>query len=348
MPALTEFILFHDRVYEYRSARWPASPALQLPVLLGESPFAVERRLCPFAARQGGAIVARAVALVDERYRRHWKETLGHIVMFEALPDTREAVRMLIDAACKWLGEQGCSAARTGFGLLEFPFVIDDYESLPPSVVRQNPDYYHALLKDAGFETEQGWVDYIVEVTPELRARYQDALEAARRAGFEVVPLREISDRRRVRDFTSTWNEAFAKHWGATPFTEDEIAELFASFAISGSLDTSLLAYRGDEPVAAVMATAEASAAAVVRPGRVLKEWEKLNFLAIGVREVARGQGVNLAIAARSYLELMRRGASYLSYTMVLDDNWPSRRTAEKLGAHARANYLAYRRNFTP
>jgi hypothetical protein len=27
-----------------------------------------------------------------------------------------------------------------------------------------------------------------------------------------------------------------------------------------------------------------------------------------------------------------------LSYTLVLDDNWPSRRTAEKLGAKIRAN----------
>jgi hypothetical protein len=31
---------------------------------------------------------------------------------------------------------------------------------------------------------------------------------------------------------------------------------------------------------------------------------------------------------------------------MVLDDNWPSRRTGEKLGAQVCANYLVYRRNF--
>ena len=41
---------------------------------------------------------------------------------------------------------------------------------------------------------------------------------------------------------------------------------------------------------------------------------------------------MNLAIAARSYLELVKRGNTHVSYTMVLDDNWPSRRTAEKLG----------------
>jgi len=56
---------------------------------------------------------------------------------------------------------------------------------------------------------------------------------------------------------------------------------------------------------------------------------------------------VNLAMAAYSYLELVKTGATHLSYTLVLDDNWPSRRTAEKLGAHVCANYMVYRRNFS-
>jgi hypothetical protein len=74
--------------------------------------------------------------------------------------------------------------------------------------------------------------------------------------------------------------------------------------------------------------------------------WSYINILAIGVCESARGQGVNLAIAAYAYLELVRRGAKYLSYTLVVDDNWPSRQTAERLGAFVCANYMVYRRNF--
>ena len=71
---------------------------------------------------------------------------------------------------------------------------------------------------------------------------------------------------------------------------------------------------------------------------------QRLNVLAVCVREEERGKGVNLAIAAYGYLELAKRGASHLSYTLVLDDNWPSRRTAEKLGASVRASYVTYRR----
>ncbi len=344
--ALTDFVLFHDRVYEYRGARWTAQVPLQLPILAGESAFCEERAVKPFLAFEDGEPVARAAAIVDQLYIRHWNERIGHIVMFEAMPTARDAVKRLMDEACEWLRRQNVEAARAGFGLLEFPFVIDDYESLPPSTSRQNPGYYHNLLKDAGFETEKGWVDYKIKVTPELVARYESALEAARRADFSIIALKDVDPARRVHDFTSTWNDAFKAHWGATPFTEKEVAMLFDFFAFSGGFDTSVIAYRGEEPVGALMVMPESTEAALLKPGHALDNSEKLNFLGIGVRESARGRGVNLAMASYAYLELIRRGAKYLSYTLVLDDNWPSRRTAEKLGAKVWANYVVYRRNF--
>jgi len=36
----------------------------------------------------------------------------------------------------------------------------------------------------------------------------------------------------------------------------------------------------------------------------------------------------------------------YAGYTLVLDDNWPSRRTAQKLGGSITSNFVAYRRDF--
>ena len=88
--ALTEFVQFHDRVYDYRDARWPAPLELQLPILTGDSPFAQGREIRPFLAYEGSSIVARAVAVMDERYNRHWQEHLGHLVMFEAMPDAAQ------------------------------------------------------------------------------------------------------------------------------------------------------------------------------------------------------------------------------------------------------------------
>ncbi|HWO43496.1 MAG TPA: GNAT family N-acetyltransferase [Candidatus Eisenbacteria bacterium] len=344
--ALLEFVRFFDQVYEYRSARWPAPVDLHIPVLTGENPFGRDRTMRPLLARRGTSVMARAVAVIDERYQRHWRERLGHITMFEAMPDAHEATRLLMDSACEWLRERGAETARAGFGVLDFPFVIDDYESLPPELVRQNPHYYHRLLKDAGFESEKGWVDYKIRVRPELIEQWKQALESSKRRRYEIVPLKDVADVRRVPDFAATWRDTFKSHWGFAPLTDDEVSLLLQSFKPAGAYETSVIAYYRGTPVGMLFAVPEVTATAVVRPGRVLKDSEKLNILAIGVRESARGQGVNLAMAAYAYLELVRRGAQHLSYTLVLDDNWPSRRTAEKLGAAVCANYIVYRRNF--
>ena len=45
--ALTELILFHDRVYEGRSAWWPSITPIELPMLTGDSPFAAGRTFRP-------------------------------------------------------------------------------------------------------------------------------------------------------------------------------------------------------------------------------------------------------------------------------------------------------------
>ena len=345
--SLTEFVQFHNRVYAYRSARWPASVEIELPFLMGQSPLCEGRTTRAIAARDGGELIARVVAVVDERYCRHWNERLGHLVMFEAMPGARDAVKLIMDEACEWLRSRDTIAARAGdLFPIDFPFVIDEYEMLPPNLLRQNPHYYHSILKDAGFETEKGMVDYKIEVTAQLVARYESALEAARRAGFEIVPAKEIPNDRRVAEYLDVMNDAFKSHWGHVPTTREEGVLLDAMSAFIGGHELSVIAYREGAPVGALYVTPDVSSGAVLGSGRKIAESEKLNTLGIGVREAARGRGVNLAMASYAFLQLIRKGAKYLSYTLVLDDNWPSRRTAEKLGAKVCANYLAYRRNF--
>jgi hypothetical protein len=344
---LTDFVLFANEVNASRSAYWPAMVDMHLPFLLGEGAAAERRTIRPLVARQDGRIVARAVAVVDDRYIEHWNEPLGHVVSFEARPDSVDATRALLDEACEWLRGHGLEAARAGMGPAnELAFCIDAYDALAPMMVRQNPAYYHSLLKEARFETERAWVDYKIEVTPELVARWEHMLAGAETAGYRILSLTDVPESRRLGDFAETWEDAFKAHWGMSPMSEGEFAEAFASAGGAGMYDASVLAYRGDEAVGVVWALPDLSWMALTNGDRQIAPSERLNFLGIGVRDGARGQGVNLAMAAKSYLGLVERGATHLSYTMVLDDNWPSRRTAEKLGARVCANYVVYRRPF--
>ena len=150
-------------------------------------------------------------------------------------------------------------------GPLDMPFAIDAYDALPPSILRFNPPYYHALLKDAGFETERGFVDYRITVRP----RAGVALGERGHAAGTGLPARAAARRSGGSSGApppSLFNETFAAHWGMSPVTEDEQATYLGLFEATGAFDTSVIAYRGDEPVGQVTVVPETQRIRVARP----------------------------------------------------------------------------------
>ena len=158
--------------------------------------------------------------------------------------------------------------------------------------------------------------------------------------------MKELSPEDRLREFTDLFADTFKAHWGFMPLSYSENEVFFAAMAETSLLETSVVAFREGKSVGFLFNPSDDPSHAILAPGRRLDDSEKLNVLGVGVREAARGQGVSYAMAGYSYLELVQRGWTHLSYTGVLDDNWPSRHTGERLGCQVCANYVVYRRNF--
>lgn len=345
--ALMEFASFRGQVYRNEDPNVPSLISETIVFFRHKGPFSEGRQFHILLARGPKKTVARAVAVLDQRYNQHWGEQLGHIIMFEALPDSREKTMLLLRAACEWLRKQGAIAVRVGFGPFEPGFVIDDYGTFAPRMTRHNLSYYHSLLKDADFETEKGAGEYVITISEELRALYQGYLRTARQSGYDILPLRKIRATQRVADFTATWNDAYASHWGLAPLTQDEFAMLFDSPDDTNVLDLSAIAYHKAQPAGIVLVRDDNCGGRRPKWWRTrhpLSEFTRLSSFSVGVSQSQRGHGISLALAASAYLQLIDRGEKYLSYGLVLDDNWRSRLTAKKLGAHACANYLTYRR----
>ena len=115
--------------------------------------------------------------------------------------------------------------------------------------------------------------------------------------------------------------------------------------------DLSVIASDGGSPVGAVFSVPDMSTSIVrVRPGLKISPERgggtRGALVNIGVLEPWRGRGINLAMAARSFLSMHDQGIRFAGYTLVLDDNWASRRTAERLGARVTSNFVVYRRDF--
>jgi hypothetical protein len=350
--AMTEFAMLPFQVYGERDAWWPPDVQNEIDLLSGRAPIAAHLEMMPFVARRKGLLVARVTAVVNFRYNAHWNERIGQLIHFEALREEGDAVAAMLEQAARWLHEQDMTAARSGFAaFLDYPYAIDNYGKLPPFLLRNSPEHYHNYFKRAGFVTEKGMTDFSIALTPETLAGYPAMIDGALRRGVLIRTWREHGFTEAVDAWTDITNAAFERHWGWNPITREEVRPMLAGLARTEVAELSTLALADGEVVGSVFAVPDfSSRLARVRHGVRLEELRgggtRGALINIGVLERWRGTGANLAMAARSFSAMARQGMKYAGYTLVLDENWPSRRTAAKLGGAITSNFVVYRREF--
>ena len=339
-------------VYADRKAWWPPDVQNEVDLLARKSPLSPFLEIEPFVARRGGKTLARVSAVVNHRYIDHCKEKLGQLIHFEALAGEDEAATTLLEAAIAWLRDREMTSVRSGFAaFLDYPYAIDNYGGFPSFLLRGNPAYYHRYFKNAGFETERGQIDYTAQLSADILARYRGMIDAAARSSVRIRSWREFGYLAAIDAWTDVTNEAFHDHWGWNPITEAEVRPMLTSLWETPVAELSMIAMIDRRVVGAVFCVPDLSASlASLKRGVKLAPDQgggtRGALINIGVRGEVRGRGVARAMAARSFTTMAHSGMRYAGYTLVLDDNWASRRTAESLGARVSGNFLTYRRNF--
>lgn len=354
---LERYISFGQEVYR-QNPHWLAPDAHQLTQLLGgQSAFRSQSEVQALCVEEGADVLATVAAVRDEAYNRHWGEQMGHLLFFEALPDQDEAVLSLMQAAFAWLRARGCEAARLSMlAGWQLPLTIDAYDAAPTVFHTYNPAYYHSYVKNSGFRTERGVVQYQVRFTPELAGRYREMVEHATQSGVTLRSFDFDRPEEETETFTSLFNETFKSHWGFMPVPAAAMRGLTVELKDLLIPEFMGFAEAGGQPVGMVYSLPDLNQALHRLGGKPveenfpefqqhLREIDHGVLLIIGVKERYRGRGINLALAAKSYLAMIERGYKTGSYTVVLDDNWPSRRTAEKLGARVTRNFAVYRKD---
>jgi ribosomal protein S18 acetylase RimI-like enzyme len=353
------YIDFAKEVYRDNPHWVPGDKHHLIQLLSGDAGFGPQSEIQAFAVEHEGRTLATVAAFRDEAYDRHWNEKLGQLLFFEALPDQNEAVEALIGEACEWLRERDYTSARLGMlPGVQLPLTIDAYDTVPTCFHSYNPPYYHSYIKNCGFVTERGVVQYQVQFTAELEQRYREMVQRARDAGVVVRSWDFDRLEEESAAFAALGNETFSAHFGFMPLPDAVMRGFTVEF--KDLLIPELLGFAevDGQRVGFVYSLPDLNQALHPMRDKVLEE----NFpefverfarvdhgvlLIIGVKEEYRGRGINLALAAHSYLGMIERGYKTASYTVVMDDNWPSRRTAEKLGARVTRNFVVYRRDLS-
>ncbi|MCS6805102.1 MAG: GNAT family N-acetyltransferase [Acidobacteriota bacterium] len=346
------FDVYRDNPY------WtPTDPDYLVSLLSQQLPHTAEAEVQAFWVEQRDKVLAALTAVVEQGYNRHHREHLGHILFFEAMPAQDEAVQAVMQVAFRWLGERGCQAVRLSMLMgWQTPLTIDAYEAVPTVFHTYNPAYYHSYVKNAGFQTERGAVQYQIEFTPALAALYHEMVERVSRDGVRLRSFNFDHMEHETAIFTDVFNDTFSAHWGMHPLSAAMVHGLIGGLKDFLVADFIVFAELDGQTVGAVYALPDLNQAVHRMRGMSLEQHaeefqQALSaidhgvLLIIGVRQAYRGRGINLALAAQSYRAMIERGYTTASYTIVLDDNWPSRRTAEKLGGKVTRNFVIYRKN---
>lgn len=350
------YVDFADEVYRDNQYWVPPDKDHLTRVLAGEAGFGPGSKIQPFWVENGDKIVAIVTALNDESYDRHWDERMGHLLFFEAFPDQDPAVSSLINAACEWLQAHGCKAVRMSMlPGLQMPLTIDAYNVVPTTFHTFNPPYYHSYIKNSRFTTELGVVQYQIQFTPELTERYLEMISEANGNGISLRSWDVDRLEEETEIFSTLANETFSAHFGFMPLPNAVYRGLTVDLKDFLIEDFMVFAEVDGQAVGFVYSLPDLNQALHPMRGKAIEEnFEEFQrrvkaidhgvLLIIGVKREYRGRGVNLALAAKSYLAMIDRGYKTGSYTVVLDENWPSRRTAEKLGGRVTRNFNLYRK----
>jgi GNAT superfamily N-acetyltransferase len=350
------YVSFGQEVYNQNPYWVPPNADHLVSLLSGESPVAAHSKVQAFWVEVDGKVLATLTAVVEDTYNRRWNEHMGHLLFFEALPGYQQAVSELFSTACQWLKAQNCQAARSSLLISwQVPLTIDAYDCVPTFLHTYNPPYYHSYVKNAGFITERGAVQYQVEFTPDLAHRYRQMVEQSSLSGVILRPMDFDRLEEETVLFTEICNDTFSEHWGMQPSTVAGMRGL--TFGLKDFLVPEFIVFAEAEgqTIGVVYSLPDLNQAFHKMRGKelennieefqqLLKQIDHGALLIIGVKKQYRGRGVNLALAAKSYLAMIEHGYKTGSYTIVLDDNWRSRRTAERLGAMVTRNSVIYRR----
>lgn len=322
---MAKFLDIGDRVSRAYPFRIVLPPEATRRAVFNEHPFSLFADSRAWWVEHNGEPEARVMGLVDRVSNEHRNERVGHLLLFEALPDCYRSAQVLFWEALAWLQAKGCETARLGFrSTIDMPLVLDAYDRAPTFLHRGNPPYYHALAKHAGLFPGHGFIEYHLKFDEYWQGRYEATVDGARRRDIVVAPAHDAAR------FTALLNECYTEHWGMPYYLPEEIDIWVRDVGQGTPADFLLFAEVNGELAGATLGCPDFN-----NPGRGI-------LFEICVRKPFRGLGVNYALGAQLFLAMMREGYTEASYTLVLDTNRASRRTVENFGGVPARNFVVY------
>lgn len=299
-----------------------------------------------FLARRDGAIVGRIAAFHNAAHLQVHRDGVGFFGFFECENDPATA-RALLDRAAAWLRARGLTTMRgpANFNVQEEAGVlVDGFEHQPMAGMAYTPPYYLNLLGAAGLARSRDLLVYRLDEKSAQYDRVARIVAAAERAQGLVVRNLDMSRiPEEAKKFEVIFAEAWRDNWGMVPISAEEFAEAYQRYRFFLLPEMVYLAEVNGEPAAAFVTMPDMNVLIKETGGRLWpfgwwtlltgrKRITRFRTFMMGVRPQFRRLGLPLIFLSRCREELLKRGATLLEFSWILEDNHETRAIIERIG----------------
>lgn len=309
-------------------------------------------------ARRGGDVIARAVAICNPEIDRVRGERTGMIGYFECIDDPAVA-HATLDACEAWCRERGAQEILLGihFSLnYQTGIQISGFDEPHTFLMPHHPSYYEALIASAGFTVAKRLHAYRVRIDHQhpVPAGVEQRAHTLLDNGFTVRSMTKAELESCMRDYNETWRSNYLH----TPLSDAELTHMKKDMGLFVDLDFCLVAEHQGQLAGYLFTfpdfnlTIRGWRGKVGLPQilgllwrhKVRRRIRQLKTAIIGVRSQYRGQGVSDLLNATLVERAARRGCETIERSWILEDNLPSIRQAQRLGAELYKTYAVFGR----
>ena len=314
-----------------------------------------------FTAHRNGWCVGRVTAQIDREHLARYQDDVGSFGFLDTVDD-EEVVRVLLDAAAKWLRARGMKRIRGPLSLSlneEMGCLVEGFDTPPMIMMPHHRAYQGGLIEKAGFaklKDAYAWRYHVGEVPTRVRKAHED-MEALPEVKSRHVDMKNLDADLRI--IMEVYNDAWSDNWAFVPFTERELSKMAADLKLIAVPELSYITEVDGEAAAVALALPNINELIADLKGKLgplgLPKllWRlkvvgphTARLIILGIRKKFRNQRKYAALSAYLYSKMNAAGkrlgleGGELSWT--LEDNAPVNTGIKLMGGKVYKTYRIF------
>lgn len=326
------------------------------------NPFYQQADRALFIARRNGRPVGRIAAIENRAHNSFHNDRVGFFGFFEAIDDT-EVAEHLFGAAEEWLAARGLTSVRGPMNPStnhDCGLLVEGFDQHPQFLTAWNPEYYEALIRNAGFAPAKDLLGYWLpygEANYELPPRFE---ALARRAASKAnLIFRDLEPSRFWEEVEICWevyNSAWERNWGFVPMARDEFMHMAKSLKLLLVPQFAFVAEIDGEAAGFMLCAPDYNRVFKEIPNgrlfpfglaKILLAKSRLRtgrIMALGIKEQFRTGSILPLFMHEAARRAIAYGSAGAEASWILDDNQAMRQPIEALGGRIYRRWRVFER----